>query len=388
MTPAQPIGSRAWLRIGWLLFASGWGANHFVALLLVYRQRLQLDPAAPAMLLGMYALGLVPGLLLAGPLSDRHGRRVVVLPSAVAALVASALLGVGGDSFLALLIGRLLYGLAAGGVMSAGAVWAIELSRDAAPGVGPRRATIALSSGFGVGPLASGLLAQYAPLPTVLPYALHVAVLGAMIVRARGTVDTVARQAGGPRAPLLRIELDRAGWRAFWRGVAPMAPFVFGFPTVVFAVLPSMLGGAMGPAPAAYTGVLCALTLATGVLVQPITRRFDPTRAARLGLVTGASGVVLGAVAVGTDAPVLLLAVAPVIGGAYGVCMTAGLQAVQRLAHPDARGGITGLYYVLTYVGFAMPYLLALATRVTTPIVALGATAGLIVAAAVALRRG
>jgi len=95
--------------------------------------------------------------------------------------------------------------------------------------------------------------------------------------------------------------------------------------------------------------------------------------------VTGAGGVVLGAVAVATDTPVLLLAVAPVIGGAYGVCMTAGLQAVQRLAHPDARGGITGLYYVLTYIGFALPYVLALATRVTTPIVALGATAGLIV---------
>jgi len=86
--------------------------------------------------------------------------------------------------------------------------------------------------------------------------------------------------------------------------------------------------------------------------------------------------------------PVLLLAVAPVVGGAYGVCMTAGLQAVQRLAHPDARGGITGLYYVLTYVGFAAPYLLALATRVASPSVALGVTAGLIVAAAVALRRG
>lgn len=386
MTTPVPIDSTAWRRVGLVLFASGWGANHFAALLLVYRQRLHLDPAAPAMLLGVYALGLVPGLLLAGPLSDRHGRRAVVLPSAMVALAASASLGLGGGSLAALLIGRLLYGLGAGGVMSAGAVWAIELSHDAAPGAGPRRATIALSSGFGIGPLASGLLAQYAPLPTVLPYALHVAALGAVIAGARGAVETVA--APGPRSPLLRIALDRAGWRGFWRGVAPMAPFVFGFPTIGFVALPSMLGGAMGPAPMAYTGLLCAVILATGVLVQPVTRRFDPTRAARLGLVAGASGVVLGAVAVATATPVLLLAVAPVVGGAYGVCMTAGLQAVQRLAHPDARGGITGLYYVLTYVGFAAPYLLALATRVASPSVALGVTAGLIVAAAVALRRG
>jgi MFS family permease len=98
----------AWARVGLLLFAVGWGANHFTSLLLVYRQRLGLDAAAPAMLFGMYALGLVPGLLLAGPLSDRHGRRAVVLPSAALALAASALLGAGGDSFGALLGGRLL----------------------------------------------------------------------------------------------------------------------------------------------------------------------------------------------------------------------------------------------------------------------------------------
>jgi len=161
-------------------------------------------------------------------------------------------------------------------------VWAIELSRDAAPGVGPRRATIALSSGFGVGPLASGLLAQYAPLPTVLPYALHVAVLGAMIVRARGTVDTVARHAGGPRgAAVAHRARSRRLARVLARGGAD-GPFVFGFPTIVFAVLPSMLGGAMGPRRRRTRAVVRA-DPGDRVLVQPITRRFDPTRAARLG---------------------------------------------------------------------------------------------------------
>src|SRR5437868_5006034 len=61
-----------WHRVGLLLFAVGWGANHFTSLLQVYREQLELDAAAPALLFGMYALGLVPGLLLGGPLSDRH----------------------------------------------------------------------------------------------------------------------------------------------------------------------------------------------------------------------------------------------------------------------------------------------------------------------------
>lgn len=40
---------------------------------------------------------------------------------------------------------------------------------------------------------------------------------------------------------------------------------------------------------------------------------------------------------------------------------------------------------MLTYVGFAAPYLLALAVRVTTPEVALAVTAGLAITAALVL---
>lgn len=376
--PADAPRAGAWRRVALLLFATGWGANHFASLLLVYRQRLALDAAAPAILFGMYALGLVPGLVLAGPLSDRLGRRAVVLPGACIALGASVVLGGLGRSFAALLLGRLMYGVGAGAVMSAGAVWLVELSR-AAPAAGPRRATIALSSGFGLGPLASGAMAQYAPAPTVLPFAVHAALLTTVLAVAWRTEDTGG---GAPTGRLVRITLDRGGWRGFLRGVVPMAPLVFAFPTIAFAALPSLLAGSLGGAPTAYTGVLAALTLGAGVLAQPVTARFAPAIAARLGLIVGAAGIALGALAITAERPRLLLIVAPILGAAYGITMTAGLQATQRLARPDARGGITGLYYVLTYVGFAAPYLLALAVRVTTPAAALAVTAGIALAAA------
>src|ERR1043166_6278148 len=67
----DPGDARAWKRVGLLLLAVGWGANHFVPLLLVYRQRLGLDAAAPAMLFVMYALGLVPGLRVARRVRER-----------------------------------------------------------------------------------------------------------------------------------------------------------------------------------------------------------------------------------------------------------------------------------------------------------------------------
>ena len=214
---------------------------------------------------------------------------------------------------------------------------------------------------------------------------LHLIVLGCALLIARPAADTGASAVASQR-PLIRIELAPEAWRSFLRGVAPVAPFVFGFPVIAFAALPSMLGGALGPAPLVYTGALCALTLAAGVLAQPITRRFAPMVAARLGLVTGTLGTLLGALAASARLPAALLVVAPLLGSAYGVCMTSGIQSVQRLARPEARGGVMGLFYLLTYVGFLAPYLLALATRAVTPAVALEAVAAVSLITALVIR--
>lgn len=380
----------------------GWGANHFAALLAVYRQRLALDAAAPTLLFGVYALGLMPGLLFAGPLSDRRGRRPLVLPAATAALAASCVLGGFGHSFPALLGGRFLYGLAAGAVTSPGSVWLFELSRDVAPAVSARRAAVALSAGFGSGPLVTGALAQFAPAPTIAPFVVHAAVLAFALLRALPVAETVAATAAGarsaaapgaalsgsrtkPATPLLRFDLDGASWRRFCARVLPMAPWVFAFPSISFAVLPGMFGGALGPAPIALTGLIGALTLGSGVLAQPLARTLPPERVARRGLLVGAVGLGAGGLAVKTATAPLLFVAAPLLGAAYGICLTAGLRASQAIAPPHARGGLTGLYYVLTYLGFAAPYLFALAGHLWAAPISFAISAALAAVTAAAL---
>ncbi len=367
-----------WWRAGLLLFAIGWGANHFVPLLFVYRRELGLDASAVAIMLGTYALGLVPGLLLAGPLSDRHGRRAIALPAATGAFLASAVLAASGGSFVGLALGRFLYGLAAGAVMSPSSAWVLELS---AGGAGPRRATIAMSAGFGTGPLVSGLLAELAPAPTVTPYLVHLVALATALVLVWPTPNVSARST----RPLLRLDLGPGGWRRFAREVAPMAPFVFAFPTIAFAALPSMLAGAFAHAPIAFAGIVAALVLAAGVLIQPTMRRGAPTRNARRGLAIGALGIGLGVLAVIAQAPALVLVCAPVLGIAYGTCMTSGLRTVEAIAPAHARGGLAGVYLVLTYVGFATPLALAQASRALGAEASLAIVAGLALVAAVTL---
>ena len=90
-------------------------------------------------LFGVYAIGLIPGLLIGGPLSDARGRRAVVMPAAVLSLVASVALAAAGHHVGLLFAGRLLAGVSSGAVFSAGTAWLRELSAPAAQPAGTPR---------------------------------------------------------------------------------------------------------------------------------------------------------------------------------------------------------------------------------------------------------
>src|SRR5580700_540603 len=103
--------STAWVRIAFAMFAVGWGANQFSPMLIVYRHELGLGAAAVAGLFAVYALTLVPGLLIGGPASDRYGRRAVVLPFVALSPVATLLLILAPRELAVLAVSRALAGM-------------------------------------------------------------------------------------------------------------------------------------------------------------------------------------------------------------------------------------------------------------------------------------
>jgi MFS family permease len=57
-----------------VLLTTGWVANHFVALMPLISQHQHLSTATIDVIFGIYALGLLPGLLIGGRVSDAVGR--------------------------------------------------------------------------------------------------------------------------------------------------------------------------------------------------------------------------------------------------------------------------------------------------------------------------
>jgi hypothetical protein len=366
-------------RVGVLLFAAGWGANHFSTLLVLYRKDLGLSPSALGILFGAYALGLVPGLVLAGRTSDRRGRRAVVLPASWLAIGASAILAFGACGFGVLLVGRLLFGLAMGAVMGPGSVWLQELSSDSST-LGPRRATLALSAGFGVGPLVSGLIAELAPAPMAWPYVAHGLVMTLALFGCRQVPET----AGNSQARSTPGEAGRTthgiGRResGLLAQLLPVAPWAFGFAAVTIAILPGLMRPHVSR-PIIYSAFVILTTLVSGVVVQSLSKRLGP-RADLAGMALGAMGIFLASRAVLLVSPGLVFGIAVLVGAGYGLVITTGLVEISGRVARESRGTAVGIYYVLTYLGFALPFVHATAAKHLGDVVTLEMTAAVALA--------
>lgn len=388
---APAVRSLAWLPPAAALLATGWGSNQFTPMLLVYARTQQLGTGTLEAMFGVYALGLIPGLLLAGPFSDARGRRRVVIPAAWLSLLASLVLIAGADSVTLLFLGRLLAGVSSGAMFAAGTSWLRETSMppvgNASANAAARRAAIAMTAGFGLGPLVAGVLAQWAPDPTRAPYLPHIVLMAAVLLSLRMAPETLACERRRP------VRLLVAGVRAkrFLRVVAPMAPWVFAAPAIAVALLPSAVGADATTYGVALTAVVATLTALAGVLIQPLARRLESdrlgNRAGVLGLLVLSGGLALAALTAHAQETWLLVPCAIVLGCAYGLCLVAGLIEVQQLADEDSLAGLTAVYYALTYLGFAAPYLLALAAHLAGYPLLLALTAALALATAASVAR-
>jgi MFS transporter len=361
--------SRVWWGAGAAVAAVGWGAQQFAPLLLMYRAELGVGAATVQAVFAMYVVGLIPGLLFGGPVSDRHGRRPVVLAALAASVAASALLLVGGQGVAWLFAGRLVAGFASGAGFSAGAAWIRELSAGVGGEHGPRRATVAMTAGFGLGPLVAGVLAQWAPARTVLPYLPHLLLALAALPVVWRTPETRTPGAGAGR-----LRLPDVSSRRFRTVVAPLAPWVFATAAVGFAYLPGLVAARLGGYVLIFSTVVTLLGPAAGIAVVPLARRV--ARAGSRHLIGTALGIVVAgllvaALAAATIEPLLVVAADLVLGAGYGCCQVCGLSEVQRIARPGQLAGLTAAYQAISYVGFAAGVPLAALDHLVPPTVLL-----------------
>ncbi|RRR98724.1 MFS transporter [Glycomyces terrestris] len=375
------------------MFCTSWAGNQFSPLLLLYQERQHYSTAAVNGFLGVYVLGLVPAFLLSGALSDRYGRRPVMFAGVAAAVAASTALAFGESGAVMICVGRFLAGVTVGTATCVGTAWMKELSQwphdpAADTGAGARRATLAFSLGSALGAVVAGLIAQWGPWPEQLPFLIHAAVtlpFAWLVLRAPETA-----RVGVPGRLRERLRVPAAGHRRFTRVVLVSGPWVFAASAIGYGYLPVLLAEATRGWGIAYATLLTAVALVSSSLVQPLAKHVDTKDSARgtlAGLLLIVAGLGLVVAADVLQSWPLGIAAAAVAGAGMGTAMVSGLLEVQRIAAPQDLAGLTGVYYAVSYLGFASPALLAAVAAGTGTAAAVGllAVAGLGIGCALVL---
>jgi len=364
--PPFARGSGPVFALALALFVVGYGTNVSTPFLVRYKERLDLGDSATMLIFVVYVIGIMSTLLIAGPLSDRFGRRLC-LPFILLSGFASLITIAGRDSFLLLLLARVLLGVVSGGALAIGTAWLQELMGRGNELRAALMTTVAAYGGFGFGPIASALYEHVGgKAPLVVPFVVHA---GVAVVSAALLYPAPETKHRSHERPSFRPEfgVPAATRRFFVRIILPASIWVFAFPSTGFALFPLLISSAVPGFDVLVAGFAGTLTAWGGLMSRSIAARVGANRSLSVGLSIGVAGYLFGGIAIASGWWVVLLPGAVLVGAASAT-LTAGILTVfGEMAEDDSRGALSSTFYLLAYPGMTMPVIVTgLATFMST----------------------
>ena len=321
-------------------------------LYVIYQAQFHFSTSVITLIYAVYAAGVLAALLLAGRSSDQVGRRPV-LTVAIVLSIASAITFILAPSVGWLFLGRVLSGLSAG-LMTGTATAA--LTETARSGSGRRASLVATTAnmgGLGLGPLLAGLLAQYAPRPTVLPFLVQlglvaIAGLGLLVVpetvTERSALSLRFRGFGIPEAG--KAEFIAAGFAGF---------AAFSLLGLFSSLVPTFLSGVLHDTSHAVAGAVVFLAFAVATCTQLAGSRLPSRPVILAGLTLFLAALALIVAGLSAASMPIFLASTVVSGVAVGAVFMGSLATANRVAPAETRGQVISTFFVFAYVGLTVP---------------------------------
>jgi predicted MFS family arabinose efflux permease len=337
-----------------------WGAAYALLILVTgsnlptplyrgYEARFGFSPLVVTLIFAAYVAALIPSLLVAGPLSDAIGRRSVLLPAVALAALGSLVFALAAGTGW-LFAARILQGLALGAASGPLTATLTELEP-----VGNRRraalvSTVASVGGLGLGPVLAGLLAQYAPAPNTLPFAVEIVLL----VPAAAAITTLPVTGSRTRWRPRRPEIP-AAMRAVFATSGTASFLAFAVIGLFLTLIPAYVAILAGSKNLLLGGAAVALMLACSALAQLVGYGRSARDLELAGLPLLAAGLVLLALAGGLSSLILLLVATVIAGVGQGLAFLGGLTAVNQAAPAGRPADVLSSFYVIIYLGVGLP---------------------------------
>ncbi|HEY0246661.1 MAG TPA: MFS transporter [Gryllotalpicola sp.] len=304
-----------------------------------------------------YAIGLLAALLVVGSLSDHLGRRPVLIVSLLVEL-AAMLMFVFAPGIGWVIAARTVQGIATGAATSAFTAFISEAAPERLRRLGGVVSAIAPAGGLGLGALFAGVAVQFSARPAVIVF-IALAVL--MVASAGVTAfsrETIAPRAGAVASLVPTVSIP----------VRARAEFAAAVPVHGAAWL--LAGLFLGLAPTIIrevfridSGAIEGLTVFIEPAAAAVAGLFLGRLGARRTTLVGGVGVLLGSVVIAVgiltvSLPVLWIGAA--IGGVgFGASFSGALRLAAPLAEAHERAGLFAGIYVVAYLAFGVPALIA-----------------------------
>ncbi|MDO8209071.1 MFS transporter [Conexibacter sp. CPCC 206217] len=349
----------------------------------IYQQEDGFSAFMITVIFGAYAVGVAVSLFVVGHVSDWHGRRRVLIPALLMS-IASAFVFLFWHDLGALLVARVISGFAIGAVTATATAWIAELHATDRPDASQRRpqlvATAANLGGIGLGPLVSGVLAQWVGHPLTVPFIVSIGALTVAVVLVALTPETRTRATPLPRYRPQRVSVPQQA-RARYLSAAVGAAIAFAAFGLFTSLAPTFLAGTLHHSSRALAGAAAFAVFGAAVVAQSAIMTRSTREALTAGIATMLVGLAVLVAAVWLSQPSLFLFLAGgVLAGAGGGMLFKGVIAtVATLTVPERRAEALAGIFLAGYIGLAVPVMgLGVLSQYVVPRVGLLVFAGVL----------
>jgi MFS family permease len=318
----------------------------------IYQSQWRFSPLVTTAIFSVYAVSVLLTLLTVGSLSDYLGRRPV-LYGALATQALALVLFATANGIAMLVAARFVQGMSIGAAMGAISAGLLDVNRvrgATAGAVGPL-------IGTGVGSELAGIFVQWLPAPEHLIYLTLLGMLAVQTVGVALMPETGASRPGALASLRPHFALPPAARR----------PLLIAIPALLATWSMGGFYGSLGPALVrritgsnshVYAGApLFVLAACAGFGVLLLMHA--PARTLMLlgtaALVVGVGVTLLAAV---SSTPAFFLATV-VAGVGFGAAFQGAFRSVAMLAPPHERAGLLSVLFVISYVAFGVPAIVA-----------------------------